>query len=224
MYLLIAGWELITQSPQAGNWNFSQRHSESAEQLFFSQQEKKMEKRFQNRLRIMFLCSILNLANNCCWVPLALKRIINSKEFDAAVCEYKFSILLIILHSLLFYYSIFYISVQILCEITYSKFSITPPREAYLFQAHLSRRKVISDGGLKSEILNSQFSSVFTKEDLQNIPDMGSDPTPGLGSFIISEQGVLKQLSSSNPNMACGPENSTMVSQNFCCRHCSNTN
>ena len=41
--------------------------------------------------------------------------------------------------------------------------------------------KVISDGGLKSEILNSQFSSVFTKEDLENIPEMGSDPTPGLG-------------------------------------------
>ena len=47
---------------------------------------------------------------------------------------------------------------------------------------------------------------MFTKEDLQNIPEMGSDPTPGLGSFIISEQGVLKQLSSSNPNMACGPD------------------
>ena len=35
---------------------------------------------------------------------------------------------------------------------------------------------------------------------------MGSDPTPGLGSFIISEQRVLKQLSLSNPNMTCGPD------------------
>ena len=51
--------------------------------------------------------------------------------------------------------------------------------------------KVISDGGLKSEILNSQFSSVFTKEDLENFPEIGSDPTPGLRSLIISEQGVL---------------------------------
>ena len=66
--------------------------------------------------------------------------------------------------------------------------------------------KVISDGGLTSEILNSQFSSVFTKEDLENIPEMGSDPTPGLESLIISEQGVLKQLSSLNPNKACGPD------------------
>ena len=39
---------------------------------------------------------------------------------------------------------------------------------------------VISDVALKSEILNSQFLSVFTKEDLENIPDMGSDPKPGL--------------------------------------------
>ena len=54
-------------------------------------------------------------------------------------------------------------------------------------------------------VLNSQFSSVFTKQDLKNIPEMGSDPTPGLGPLIISEQGVLKQLSSLNPNKACGP-------------------
>ena len=56
--------------------------------------------------------------------------------------------------------------------------------------------KVISDSGLKSEILNSQFSSVFTNEDPENIPDTGSDPKPGLGPLIIVEQTVLKQLSS----------------------------
>jgi len=47
---------------------------------------------------------------------------------------------------------------------------------------------------------------VFTKEALENIPEMGSDPTPGLGPLTISEQGVLKQLSSLNPNKACGPD------------------
>ena len=31
----------------------------------------------------------------------------------------------------------------------------------------------------KREILNSQFSGVFTKEDLENFPEMGSDPIPG---------------------------------------------
>ena len=62
-------WELITQSLLAGNippylagsWKFSQRHPGSAEQLFFSQQEKKMKKCFQNGLSIMFWCSIENL-------------------------------------------------------------------------------------------------------------------------------------------------------------------
>ena len=81
--------------------------------------------------------------------------------------------------------------------------------------------KGISDGDLKSEILNSQFSSVFTKEDLENIPEMGSDPTPGLGSLIMSEQGVLKQLSSLNPKKACGPD---QIPPWFLKRHCSNTN
>ena len=47
---------------------------------------------------------------------------------------------------------------------------------------------------------------MFTKEDLENIPEMGSDLTPGLGSLIISEQGVLKQLCSLNPNKASGPD------------------
>ena len=46
---------------------------------------------------------------------------------------------------------------------------------------------------------------MFTKDDLENIPEMSSDPTPGLGSLIVSEQ-VLKQLSSFNPNKACGPD------------------
>ena len=46
---------------------------------------------------------------------------------------------------------------------------------------------------------------MFTKEDLENIPEMSSDPTPGLGSLIISEQ-VLKQLSSLNPNKAYRPD------------------
>ena len=54
--------------------------------------------------------------------------------------------------------------------------------------------------------LNSQFSRVFTKEDLENIPEMGSDPKPGLGPLIISEQGVVKQLCLLNPNKASGPD------------------
>ena len=58
----------------------------------------------------------------------------------------------------------------------------------------------------KSEILNSQFSSVFTKEDRENNPKMGSGPKPGLGPLIISEHGVLKQLSSLSPNKVYDPD------------------
>ena len=47
---------------------------------------------------------------------------------------------------------------------------------------------------------------MFTKEDLENIPEMGSDPKPALGPLIISEQGVLKQLCLLNPNKASGPD------------------
>ena len=55
---------------------------------------------------------------------------------------------------------------------------------------------------------NPQFSSVFTKVDLENIPEIGSDRTLGLGVSIISEQGIFKQLFSVNPNKACSPDQS----------------
>ena len=52
---------------------------------------------------------------------------------------------------------------------------------------------------------NPQFSSVFTKVDLENIPEIGSNRTLGFGVSIISEQGILKQLFLINPNKACSP-------------------
>ena len=47
---------------------------------------------------------------------------------------------------------------------------------------------------------------MFTKEDRENNPIMGSGPKPGLGPLIISEHGVLKQLSSLSPNKASDPD------------------
>ena len=69
---------------------------------------------------------------------------------------------------------------------------------------HLGGYKVIQLQIINT--LNSQFSRVFTKDDLENIPEMGSDPKPGLRPLIISEQGVLKQLCLLNPNKASGPD------------------
>ena len=79
----------------------------------------------------------------------------NTQEYDAANCEYKFSILLIILHSVLFYFSKFYISVQFLCEITYCKSSSKPPRGAYLFQGHLRGGHLFN---LEKAMASDQFS------------------------------------------------------------------
>ncbi len=46
----------------------------------------------------------------------------------------------------------------------------------------------ISDGQSKAEI---QFSSVFTEENLINLPEMGNNPTPDIPGLQISTKGVL---------------------------------
>ena len=58
----------------------------------------------------------------------------------------------------------------------------------------------------KSEILKEQFSSVFTEENLDNIPDVGKTPTLSMSSIKITVNGVIKQLKSLKPNKACGPD------------------
>ena len=88
---------------------------------------------------------------------IALKRILNTEEYDKANCEYKFSILLIILHSVLFYFSKFYISVQFLFEITYCKSSSKPPQGTYSFQGHL-RWEGGHLGNLEKVMASDQFS------------------------------------------------------------------
>jgi hypothetical protein len=49
-----------------------------------------------------------------------------------------------------------------------------------------------SDNTTKANILNSQFSSVFTSEDLSNMPDMGVSSTPEIPPIIIHHNGVMK--------------------------------
>ena len=64
----------------------------------------------------------------------------------------------------------------------------------------------ISDGQSKAEILNKQFSSVFTEENLINLPEMGNNPTSEIPGLQISSKGNLKQLLSLKTNMASGPD------------------
>ena len=51
-----------------------------------------------------------------------------------------------------------------------------------------------SDSQVKANILNDQFSSVFTKEDTPTIPSLGHSTHPDLARITVSEEGVQKLL------------------------------
>jgi hypothetical protein len=56
-------------------------------------------------------------------------------------------------------------------------------------------------------ILNNQFTSVFTSEDpLQPLPDLGPSPHPTVSDIIITQEGVKKLLCHLNPHKATGPD------------------
>ena len=55
-------------------------------------------------------------------------------------------------------------------------------------------------------MLNNQFLSVFTQEDLSNIPDIGYDRIPAIDSLSMTINGVAKQLSLLKTNKASGPD------------------
>ncbi|CAB3986093.1 Hypothetical predicted protein, partial [Paramuricea clavata] len=66
--------------------------------------------------------------------------------------------------------------------------------------------ELISDAGLKSEVLSKQFASVFTTENVENIPTPGSNFTPAIGNIVITVKGVEKQLASLDAKKASGPD------------------
>ena len=51
-----------------------------------------------------------------------------------------------------------------------------------------------SDSQVKANILNNQFSSVFTKEDTSTIPSLYHSTHPDLARITVSKQGVQKLL------------------------------
>ena len=65
---------------------------------------------------------------------------------------------------------------------------------------------IISYNKPKADLLNNQFSSVFTQEDLSNIPDIEYDRIPAIDSLSITINGVAKQLSLLKTNKASGPD------------------
>ncbi len=62
------------------------------------------------------------------------------------------------------------------------------------------------DNQAKAEILNSQFASVFTKEDTGDLPQMGESPYPDIPDIQIHVPGVAKLLRELNPHKASGPD------------------
>ena len=63
-----------------------------------------------------------------------------------------------------------------------------------------------SDSQKKADILNSQFQSVYTREDTSNLPDKGPSPHPTMENITVKIPGVIKLLKNLNPYKAAGPD------------------
>jgi hypothetical protein len=70
----------------------------------------------------------------------------------------------------------------------------------------LHQGQYVSDAASKATILNQEYASVFTSENLLDIPLKGNSPYPKMPEIHIDERGVLKLLSQINPHKACGPD------------------
>ena len=66
-----------------------------------------------------------------------------------------------------------------------------------------------SDNKSKVEILNEQFQSVFTKENLNNCPNKGNSPYQTMSDIKINCKGVTKLLKNQNIHKATGPDSIT---------------
>ena len=63
---------------------------------------------------------------------------------------------------------------------------------------------LISENRKKAEVLNDQFRSVFTKEDMKSFPSSTKPCTPDIHSFKVTTAGIEKPLKNLNPNKAAG--------------------
>ena len=58
----------------------------------------------------------------------------------------------------------------------------------------------------KTNILNRQYKSVYTKEDTNNVPSPSGQPYQPMEEITVTEHGVSKLLLKINPRKACGPD------------------
>jgi hypothetical protein len=66
--------------------------------------------------------------------------------------------------------------------------------------------KIVDDSKQKAEFLSKTFSSVFTKENLNNIPSINKHVRYNIEPLVISTNGVAVQLQALNPNKSTGPD------------------
>ena len=79
----------------------------------------------------------------------------------------------------------------------------------------------ISDTRQKADALNNYFESVFTKENLSNIPNMdltNGFVISGMPDIAFSVDGIQRQLSKLDANKAKGPDNISP----YILKHCAN--
>ena len=58
----------------------------------------------------------------------------------------------------------------------------------------------------KATILSEQYSSIFKKEDISTVPDLGRIPYPQMHRISVSSQGIINLLQRLNPTKAIGPD------------------
>ena len=64
-----------------------------------------------------------------------------------------------------------------------------------------------SDSLNKANIMGDQFCSVFTQEDISDLPDLGPSQTPRVPPIKVNIKGVQKLLKDIKPHKATGPDN-----------------
>ena len=68
-----------------------------------------------------------------------------------------------------------------------------------------------SDSVNKANIMDDQVCSVFTKEDISDLPDLGPSSTLSVPPIKVNIKGVLKLLNDIKPHKAAGPDNITAI-------------
>ena len=66
---------------------------------------------------------------------------------------------------------------------------------------------MVTDNLSKTKILNAQFQSVFTSEDLTTFPEKGPSPYPLIPDITITSNGIAQLLSGLDVHKAPGPHN-----------------